>query len=165
MPIPSPYSSGTIQSPGGTIFRRTGGGGYDWALYYPQGTDWTYQVVDSYLNTDLTAEWMGLDAGKSFDSLGWAQARVDRLLVMQNRAGHDGNIYQNGDWLSDYHGVDEDIYWSNAAAWLQWWLMANGEMSPIGDHWGPVPVPEPGTCGLLGIGSLQLMVTARRRRG
>ena len=139
------YETGrTILAPGGTIYKRTPGGGYDANVYYPHGNDWTYQVTDSYLNIDLVAEWLGWDDGKSFDAMGWAQARVDALLALQNRPGHDGNVYQEGDWIGGDRGVDEDLYRSNAAAWLHWWLMQNDEMSPIADHWGALPPPIPG---------------------
>jgi len=135
------YGTGKdIYSPGGTIYKRTPGGGYTADIYYPQGNDWTYCVTDSYLNIDLIAEWLGWDAGKSFDAMGWAQARVDAMLVLQNRPGHDGNIYQEGDWIGGDRGVDEDIYRSNATAWLHWWLMQNDQMSPIADHWGAIPL-------------------------
>ena len=138
-----------MQPPGGMIFTRNSVGGYNWAVYYPQQNDWTNQVTDSYLNTDLTAEWLGLDAGKNYDALGWAKARVNQLAVLQARPGHNGNIYQDGDWFVAYHGFDEVIYQSNAAAWLQWWLMVNNRMSPVAAQWGPVPVPEPATISLL----------------
>ena len=135
------YDTGrSINSPGGTIYKRTSNGGFDWAVYYPESNDWTDQVTDSYINTDLTAKWLELDKGKNFNSMGWAQAHVTQLGVLQNRPGHDGNIYQSGDWFNNYHGTDEVIYYSNAAAWLQWWLMSNQQMSPIGDHSG-APIP------------------------
>ncbi|MBN2022769.1 MAG: hypothetical protein JW809_08225 [Pirellulales bacterium] len=134
------YGTGkTIYSPGGTIYKRTSSGGYTAVVYYPQGNDWTYQVTDSYLNIDLVAEWLGLDQGKDFDAMGWAQARVDAMLVLQNRPGHDGNVYQEGDWIGGDRGVDEDLYRGNAAAWLHWWLMQHDQMSPIADRWGPLP--------------------------
>jgi len=136
------YGTGkTIYSPGGTIYKRAAGGGYSAVIYYPQGNDWTYQVTDSYLNIDLAAEWLGLDEGKNFDAMGWAQARVNAMIALQNRPGHDGNVYQEGDWVGGDRGVDEDLYRSNAAAWLHWWLMRHNNMSPIGDHWGALPVP------------------------
>jgi hypothetical protein len=47
-------------------------------------------------------------------------------------------LYQPGDWTAKYRGTDEVIFQSNAQAWMQWWLMQNHLMSPIGDHWGPV---------------------------
>jgi hypothetical protein len=142
------YGSGkTILAPGGTIYKRTADGGYDATIYYPEGNDWTNQVTDSYLNLDLMAEWLEWDNGKNFDAMGWAQARVDAMIALQNRPGHDGNVYQPGDWFTSGRGADEDLYRSNASAWLQWWLIQHGQMSPIADHWGSVP--EPGSLGLL----------------
>ena len=57
--------------------------------------------------------------------MGWAQARADELLVLQNRPGHDGNIYQSGDWITPIRDEDEDIFRSNRQAWMQWWMMQN----------------------------------------
>jgi hypothetical protein len=114
-------------------------GGYSADTYYPQGSDWTTKITDGYLNMDLAAAQLGFDAGKSFSAMGWAKARAQSLLALQNRAGHDGNIYQTGDWTAKYRGTDELIFQSNAQAWMQWWLMQNHLMSPVGDHWGPVP--------------------------
>jgi hypothetical protein len=129
----------TIATPGGTIYYRTSDGGYPWTVYYPQGSDWSSKVIACYLPTDLNAEHLGLDAGKGFDAMGWAQARVQGLRELQNRPGHDGNLYEPGDWnVESYRAKDEDTYISNGEAWMQWWLMQNNLMSPVGDHWGPV---------------------------
>lgn len=140
-PGPNPYGDGTILAPGGTIYYRLPDGGYTADIYYPQGTDWTTKVTDMQLNTDLNAEHFGLDAGKSFDAMGWANARVLALRALQTRPGHDGNIYQSGDWKPAYRGQDEVIFQSNGQAWMQWWLMQNNAMSPVGDDWGSVPAP------------------------
>jgi hypothetical protein len=128
-----------IAAPGGTIYYRTSDGGYSADTYYPQDSDWTTKMTDGYLNMDLAATQLGFDAGKPFSAMGWAKARAEALLALQNRAGHDGNIYQPGDWTAKYRGTDEVIFQSNAQAWMQWWLMQNHLMSPVGDHWGPVP--------------------------
>lgn len=135
------YGTGRkIATPGGTIYRRATGGGYTADVYYPQGTDWTTKVTDCYLSTDLNAEHLGFDDGKGFDAMGWAQARVDALRALQTRPGHDGNIYQAGDWIPNWPipFFDAVIFQSSGQAWMQWWLMQNRLMSPIGDHWGPV---------------------------
>ena len=63
---------------------------------------------------DLFAEYLGLDAGKDFDAMGWAQARVDALLQLQNRPGHDGNIYQPSDWITQIRDEDEDFFCSSS---------------------------------------------------
>ncbi len=81
---------------------------------------------------------LGFDAGKSFSALGWAEARALSLLALRNRAGHDGNIYQAGDWSAKYQVTDEVIFQSNAQSWMQWGLMQSHLMSPVGDHWVPV---------------------------
>jgi hypothetical protein len=70
--------------------------------------------------------------------MGWANARAQGLFALQNRAGHDGNLYERGDWTAQYRGTDEVIFESNARARLQWWLMQNHLMSPIGNDWSPV---------------------------
>ncbi|MCC7474821.1 MAG: hypothetical protein IT425_05460 [Pirellulales bacterium] len=130
----------TILEPGGTIFNRNPDGSYSANVYYPEGNDWNiYVVTDSYLNTDLVAEWLGLDEGKSFDAMGWAQARVDAMIALQNRPGHDGNIYEPADWGGNGQGADEDFYHSNAVAWLQWWLLQHNQFSPISEQWGQLP--------------------------
>ncbi|MEX0643297.1 MAG: hypothetical protein WD468_11380 [Pirellulales bacterium] len=137
------YGTGkTILAPGGTIFNRNTDGTYSANVYYPEGNDWNvYVVTDSYLNTDLAAEWLNLDSDKSFDSMGWANARVDAMIALQSRPGHaNGKIYEPADWGGNDYGADEDFYHSNAAAWLQWWLMQHGQMSPIANHWGALPV-------------------------
>ena len=133
------YGTGkAFTAPGGTIYFRTADGGYSADTYYPQGSDWTTKITDGYLNMDLAAAQLGFDAGKPFSALGWATARAQTLLALQNRAGHDGNIYQPGDWTAKYRGTDELIFQSNAQAWMQGWVMQNHLMSPVGDHWGPV---------------------------
>jgi hypothetical protein len=133
------YGTGmAIAAPGGTIYYRTTDGGYSGDIYYPQGSDWTTKVTDGYLNMDLAATQLGFDAGKLFSGMAWAKVRAQSLLALQNRAGHDGNIYQPGDWTAKYRGTDEVIFQSNAQAWMQWWLTQNHMMSPVGDHWGPV---------------------------
>ena len=133
------YDTGKrIAAPGGTIYYRTADGAYSADIYYPQGSDWTTKITDGYLNMDLAATQLGFDKGKPFSAMGWAKARGQWLLELQNRPGHDGNVYQPGDWTAKYRGTDELIFQSNAQAWMQWWLMQNQLMSPIGDHWGPV---------------------------
>lgn len=143
VPGANPYGTGTMDPPGGTIYRRAGTGAsavYEAEMYYPQGNDWTSKVSDGYLNVDLAAEYLGLDAGKDFDAMGWAEARVEYFQDLQNRPGHDGNIYQSGDWYVEYRSTDAVIFHSLALAWMQWWLMEHGQVSPVSDHWGTVPV-------------------------
>jgi hypothetical protein len=141
-PGASPYGTGMILDPGGTMYCRTADGGYRAEVYYPQGADWTTKIVDGYLNTDLNAEQLGFDTGKGFDAMGWARARIEALRALQTRPGHDGNIYQPGDWTARYRGQDEVIFQSNGQAWLQWWLMQNNLMSPVSDRWGAVREPS-----------------------
>jgi hypothetical protein len=164
-PGTNPYGTTTIQSPGGAMFRRTTGGGYTWQLYYPNGTDWTNKVTDGYINTDLFAEYLGLDAGKSFDAMGWAAVRATELRNLQMRPGHDGNIYQSGDWYTNIRDTDEVIFVSNSAAWLQWYLMQNNLMSPVSDHWGALPAPEPSSAAIAAFAVFACVWWSRRNSG
>lgn len=164
------YGTGkNIIGPGGTIFKKTGSGDdavYSALVYYPQGEDWVRIdipiVTEGHLNFDLYAEFLGLDAGKDFDAMGWAEARVDRLLEMQARSGEAGNIYQPGDWVaSSYFSQEQSIFMSITEAWMQHWLISNKFMSPIGDSWEALPVPEPcGVCLFL----MGIAATAAYRR-
>jgi len=142
-------TGGTIQAPGGTCYKRTAGGGYDWQIYYPEGDDWAPNaVMDQYLQTDLNAEYLGLDKGKNYDAAGWALARALKLRALQTRSGHDGNVYQAGDWNTVIRDPDEVIFRSNSEAWMQWWMMQNNLISPVSDHWeqcrrpSQAPVPR-----------------------
>jgi hypothetical protein len=71
---PSPYGRSNIIAPGGTILHRTPQGAYDGYTHYPQGAQWTIYVSDGYLNMDVYAKLRGLDAGKSYDAMGWGRA-------------------------------------------------------------------------------------------
>jgi hypothetical protein len=164
-PGPSPYGSGSIVSPGGTIYKTSLQGGnlvYDANLYYPQGTDWSTKRYDDVSLLDLYAEFQGLDQGKNFDSMGWVQARLNAILDLQNRAGHDGNLYQSGDWLREWRAKETFALQQLSEEWMLWWMMQHDLTSPVGDHWGPVP--EPATFGLLLAGGLALVWMHRRRR-
>lgn len=146
---PSPYTSGhTIVSPGGTIYQRIvseDGTKYFADVYYPNGAEWVQSnvVMEGYLNFDLYAEFLGLDAGKDYDAMGWAEARLDRLIEMQARSGSVGNLYQPGDWLESFFSEEQSLFMSLTQAWMQHWLISNGRMSPVGEAWTALPVPEP----------------------
>jgi hypothetical protein len=58
---------------------------------------------------------------------------------MQQRSGDAGNVYQPGDWSSDYYSTEQVIFETNAEAWLLWWLSQHGRISPIGSGWGSLP--------------------------
>jgi hypothetical protein len=142
-PGPSAYGKGQILAPGGTIYVRTGHGKnsvYSAKVFYPQGADWVRDdiaiVMSPHLNMDLYAEVFAFDADKDFDAMGWAVARVDRLLEMQRRSGDAGNVYQPGDWTADYYSTEQVIFETNAEAWLLWWLFKHGKISPVGSGWG-----------------------------
>jgi hypothetical protein len=142
-PGPSPYGGGEILAPGGTIYVRSGRGRetkYSAQVYYPQGADWVRAdipiVMAPHLNMDLYAEVFAFDMGKDFDAMGWAHARVDRMLEMQARAGDAGNVYQPGDWVADYYSNEQVIFETNAEALLLWWLAQHGKIAPVGSGWG-----------------------------
>lgn len=146
-PGPSPYGGSDIVPPGGTIYQRSGSGqaaDYSPLVYCPQAQDWVQPdvVLEGYLNFDLFSEFLGLDKGKDFDAMGWAKARLDRLIAMQARSGEAGNIYQPGDWVSDYFSQEQSIFMSITEAWLLHWLITNQKMSPIGENWGPLTTPD-----------------------
>jgi hypothetical protein len=156
-PGPSPYGNGTILAPGGAIYIRTGRGRetvYSAQVYYPQGADWVRAdipiVMSPHLNMDLYAEIFRFDAGKDFDAMGWAHARVDRLLEMQARSGEAGNVYQPGDWVADYYSNEQVIFETNAEALLLWWLHERRMISPIGSGWGSAAARDDGRKGVIG---------------
>jgi len=130
IPGPSPWTSNQIQQPGGTIYRRKVDGEYDPATYYPESADWTSVSYDNMM-LDLYAKLRGLDAGKNFDCLGWVRARMAEIIKLQNRPGHDGNIYEKGDWLTDYRNTDAVSFQAIAEAWMLWWLMQQNMVSPV----------------------------------
>jgi hypothetical protein len=164
VPGASPYGTPSIQSPGGTMYRKSVVNGvtvYDPKVFFPNGTDWSLVRYENYSTEDIFAELLGLDVGKNFDAMGWANAHVDAMLALQARAGHTGNLYQSGDWITDLYNKETEAYQAIGVDWMTWWLMQNGQVSPVGDHWGAVP--EPGVFTLLGIGLTSLLAYAWRR--
>jgi hypothetical protein len=129
-PGQSPWTKHQIQPPGGTIYRRRADGTYDPATYYPESADWTNVAYDNMM-LDLYAELRGLDAGKDFDCTGWVRARTAEIIKLQSRPGHDGNIYEKGDWLTDYRNTDAGSFQAVAEAWMMWWLMQHKMVSPV----------------------------------
>jgi hypothetical protein len=168
-PGTNPYGTGSLRQPGGTLYRRTSGGGYDPAIYYPNGNDWppavpgTYLPVDGYLNMDLIAEHLGFDAGKNFDAMGWAQVRLAAMQQLQNRPGHDGNVFVQDDFVNPVRDPDECLLASTTSAWMQWWMMQNNLYSPVSDRWGALPTPEPSSAMLAIIALLGAGTYARRK--
>lgn len=134
-PGPSPWTDHQIEPPGGTIYRRRADGTYDPATYYPESADWTNVSYDNMM-LDLYAKLRGLDAGKDFDCTGWVCARMAEIIKLQNRPGHDGNIYEKGDWLTDYRSTDATSFQAIAEAWMLWWLMQHKMVAPVACRWG-----------------------------
>jgi hypothetical protein len=56
---------------------------------------------------------------------------------MQSRSGEAGNVYQPGDWTTEYYSTEQVIFEADAEAWLLWWLFQQQRISPIGAGWGP----------------------------
>jgi hypothetical protein len=149
-PGPSPYGPGEILAPGGTIYMRQGQGKetvYLAKVFYPQGADWVRDdipiVACPHLNMDIYAEIFDFDAGKDFDAMGWAHARVDRLLEMQARSGEAGNVYQPGDWTAEYYSTEQVIFEANAEAWLLWWLDQHNAIAQTAAGWGSLQAAGP----------------------
>ena len=153
-PGTSPYGTSDIQSPGGTMYRKSVVSGvtlYNPDVYFPNGTDWSTKRYENYSIEDIYAEMLGLDAGKDFDAMGWANSHVNAMLALQSRSGHTGNLYETGDWITDYYNKETEAYKAVGEDWMTWWLMQNGEVSSVADHWGSIITPEPNAlCSLIG---------------
>jgi hypothetical protein len=168
-PGPSPWGSGNIVAPGGTIYTKSGQGPstvYNPGVYYPQGTDWTTKSDYMFSLEDVFAVLQGLDGGNG-DAMGWANSRVNAVAALQARPGHTGNVFQPGDYTTIFVPAETDAFVTLAEDWTVWWLMQNGQVSPVGDHWGALPVPEPNTLYSLltcGCGVLLYYGIARRKR-
>jgi len=150
-PPSSPHTDETILAPGGTMYKKSMVDGvmvYDPNVYFPNGTDWFEKRYESYATEDIFAEMLGFDEGEDFDSMGWAHAHIDGQLALQSRPGHTGNLYEDGEWVNDWYPKEAQAYKAAGNDWILWWLMQNGQVAPVGDHWGAVP--EPGTLCLLG---------------
>lgn len=142
----NPYGTkADIMPPGGTILRLKADGTPDPVIYFPNGDDWSRNPAAD-VNCVLLCTYArirGLDAGQSVTAAQRAAAEINALRTLQTRAGHDGNLYQIGDWKGDPGGDDIDAYRELSEAWLIHWLDRNNQLSPIGDHWGAVPaVPK-----------------------
>ncbi|MBN2578522.1 MAG: PEP-CTERM sorting domain-containing protein [Pirellulales bacterium] len=137
-----PYGTGHVNlSPGGTVFHKKPDGSLDPTPYYPNGDDWSSNPASdvNYVLHLMYGEVRGLDAGEEVDAMDWIDVEIDALRGLQLRSGHDGNIYQSGDWASAQDENEVDTYRELTEAWLVHWLDQNSQLSPISDHWGTVP--------------------------
>ncbi len=139
VPGTNPYGAKVVVlSPGGTILHKKADGTPDPIPYFPNGDDWSKNPAADvdFVYFCVYAEVRGLDAGQSVDARDWATVELDALRKLQLRPGHNGNLYQTGDWKDDPAREDIDTYRQLSAAWLIHWLAQNRQLSPIGDHWG-----------------------------
>jgi hypothetical protein len=124
---PGPSEWGDIREPGGTIYRRSENGGYLPDNFYPQGTDWSYHWYDCYLEMDIYAKLRNLDAGKDYDALGWANARVEAMRAKQDP---QGRIYTDKDFMG-MRCPDADAFQALAESWMVWWLTQHKLVPPV----------------------------------
>ncbi|MBN2218421.1 MAG: hypothetical protein JW719_13685 [Pirellulales bacterium] len=142
-----PYATGhPLLPPGGTVFHKNPDGSLDPAPYFPNGDDWSADPTTdvNYVLHLMYGELRGLDAGEEVDSMDWINCEIDALRDLQLRSGHDGNIYQDGDWASDRDGNEIDTYREISEAWMIYWLNQHNQVSPTADHWGALPTLLPG---------------------
>ena len=87
---------------------------------------------------DVYGSILGLDAGQSISAMDWANAQVNALRTLQNRPGHDGNIYQERDWSVARDEIEIVTYQDLAESWMVWWLNQHHRIAPTSDRWGAV---------------------------
>ncbi|MBN1852376.1 MAG: hypothetical protein JW829_06615 [Pirellulales bacterium] len=138
----NPYGTGLNLPPGGTIFNKKPDGTLDPTPYFPNGDDWSSNPAAdvNYVLHLVYGAVRNLDTGQEVDAMDWAQVEVDALRNLQLRSGHDGNIYENGDWASDRDGNEIDTYRELSESWLVHWLDQHNQLSPISNHWGELAI-------------------------
>lgn len=92
------WKSPTYDKPGGTIYRRNENKLYA-TVYYPNGTDWSVNLVDNFFMFDIQCSIMGLDNLVETPASEWANTRADYMLWMQSRST-TGQLYTKGDNLN-----------------------------------------------------------------
>jgi hypothetical protein len=134
-----PYGTGKNAKPGGTIYHTKPDGLPDPMPYFPHGNDWSSNPAADvdYVLFDVYSGVLGLDAGQSIKAMDWAMARVRALRELQSRPGHDGNLFQKGDWSAAGEEIETGTQQDLAEAWMVWWLHQHHQIAPTGDHWGP----------------------------
>lgn len=85
-------------APGGTIYRRDSDKLYP-RVYYPNGTDWSPNLVDNFFMFDVQCSVMGLDKSVDIPAAKWANTRADYMLWMQSRST-TGQLYTEEDNLN-----------------------------------------------------------------
>ncbi|MDO7172531.1 hypothetical protein [Mariniflexile sp. AS56] len=86
------------QAPGGTIYRRDSNTLHA-TVYYPNGTDWSVNLVDNFFMFDVQCSVMGLDNLVDISAVKWANTRADYMLWMQSRST-TGQLYTKEDNLN-----------------------------------------------------------------
>ncbi|WP_157961130.1 hypothetical protein [Lutibacter citreus] len=92
------WKSPTYDAPGGTIYRKDANKLYA-TVYYPNGTDWSVNLVDNFFMFDIQCSIMGLDNLTETSAYEWANTRADYMLWMQSRST-TGQLYTKSDNLN-----------------------------------------------------------------
>ena len=92
------WQSPPYDEPGGTIYRRDANTLHA-TVYYPNGTDWSVNLVDNFFLFDIQCSVMGLDNLVEISAAEWANTRADYMLWMQSRST-TGQLYTKGDNLN-----------------------------------------------------------------
>ena len=92
------WQSPPYDAPGGTIYRRDSSALFA-TVYYPNGTDWSLNLVDNYFMFDIQCYVMDLDNLVDIPAEKWANVRADYMLWMQSRST-TGQLYTKSDNLN-----------------------------------------------------------------
>ena len=92
------WPSPPYKAPGGTTYRRDSTTLLA-TVYYPDGTDWTNNLVDNFFMFDILCSILGLDHLVEIPAIKWANVRADYMLWMQSRS-NTGQLYIESDSLN-----------------------------------------------------------------
>jgi len=110
------FSSPPYKAPGGTMYQE---GSAD--VYYPEGSDWGFEVYDNFANLDIAASTYGWDnLSQKHKGKYWAKLHINRVLSQQKRFA-DRHTYA-GDHENSYPGREEAIASRMGSAWMTIWL-------------------------------------------
>lgn len=146
-PGENPYGTGKNAPPGGTVYHKKADGTADSRPYFPHGNDWPSDPAADvdYVSFDVYSSILGLDAGQTPTAMDFASAQVNALRALQLRDGHDGSLFQAGDWSAAGDEIELGAQQDLAEAWLIWWLHQHHKIAPVSDHWGAVPLATEAT--------------------
>ena len=106
-----------------------------------------------------------MDGGKDFDFHGLGPGpRPGVAQCSRTAPGTTAIFTSRAIGIQNIRDTEEVIYLSNSGDWVQWCMMQNSLMSPIGDHWGALPTPEPSAVVLFATGLIGLLCYAWRKR-